>query len=64
MIKMSVENKNAPDRHRSLVEIYEHVGGGGVQIDRPESDETDPAPGERIRSSGDTETKQRPRRPR
>ena len=51
MIKCAVEKEH--DRNRSVIEIYERVGVGGVHIDRTEPTSTDSAPRERIRSSAD-----------
>ena len=51
------------DRNRSLVDIYEHVGTGGVRVDRTESSRRDSSPRERIRSSEDTGPKAPVRQP-
>ena len=56
MIECAAEKER--DRNRSVIEIYERVGIGGVHIDRPEATSTDSAPRERLRSSaGDKATK-------
>jgi hypothetical protein len=49
------------DRDRSVIEIYERVGIGGVHIDRPEPTSKDSAPRERIRSSADDKVRSCPR---
>jgi|KBSSwiStaDraftv2_1062776.scaffolds.fasta_scaffold6958489_1 hypothetical protein len=51
MITCAVEKEH--DRNRSVIEIYERVGIGGVHIDRPEPTSTHSAPRERIRSYAD-----------
>jgi len=61
--RMTVEKEH--DRNRSVIEIYERVGVGGVHVDRPEPNSTDSVPRERIRSSADDRSpKRRDRRPR